>query len=82
MKTSIVLPAKNEAASLEDLLPRVMAAQPDTEIIVVDDGSEDDTSEVSKRHGARVITHPYSMGNGAAIKTGAAAARLSAGAGA
>ncbi len=72
---SIVLPAKNEAAALESLLPRLRAAQPNAEILVVDDGSADATGEVCTRHGVTVLRQPYSMGNGAAIKRGARAAR-------
>lgn len=74
MKISIVLPAKNEAENLEGLLPRLLQAYGDQEIIVVNDGSTDTTAEVCQRHGVRVVSHPYSMGNGAAIKSGARAA--------
>ena len=72
---SIILPAKNEAAALEGLLPRLRAAQPDAEILVVDDGSTDHTAELCARHGIGCLRSPYSMGNGAAIKRGARAAR-------
>jgi len=68
---SIVLPAKNEAAALQTLLPRLRAAQPGAEIIVVDDGSSDATPRVCAEAGIRFVTQPYSMGNGAAIKRGA-----------
>ncbi len=71
---SIVIPAKNEAVRLEQFLPELVAAHADAEIIVVDDGSEDNTAAVAKRCGALVLSHPYSKGNGAAIKTGARAA--------
>lgn len=72
---SIVLPARNESAALAVLLPAVLEQVPDAEVIVVDDGSTDDTATVARAAGARVIAHPYPKGNGAAIKTGARAAR-------
>jgi len=72
---SIVIPAKNEAENLQGFLPRLMASMPDAECIVVDDGSTDDTATLAKQHGAVVISHPYSKGNGAAVKTGARAAK-------
>lgn len=70
-KISIVLPARNEAPSLDSLLPKLRDAYPEAEIIVVNDGSSDDTAAVAQRHGALVVSHPYSIGNGAAIKSGA-----------
>lgn len=72
---SIVIPAKNESAALGPLLQELRAELPgDTEIVVVDDGSTDDTGAIAAEHGCRVVRHPYSMGNGAAIKSGARAA--------
>jgi glycosyltransferase involved in cell wall biosynthesis len=71
---SIILPAKDEAAALAGLLPRLRALQPEAEIIVVDDGSTDDTAQLCTRHGVQCLSSPYSMGNGAAIKRGARAA--------
>lgn len=74
-RISVVIPAKNEASSLRSLLPRVKKTLPKAEIIVVDDGSTDETAQVAFSFGATVVTHPYSVGNGAAIKSGARAAR-------
>ena len=71
---SIILPAKNEAASLQTLLPVLKHDYPDAEILVVDDGSTDNTGDVAKKYGVKVVTHMYSTGNGAAVKTGARAA--------
>ena len=72
---SIVLPAKNEAPGLTKLLPKLKALFPEAEILVINDGSSDDTVKVAENAGARVVSHPYSMGNGAAIKTGARCAK-------
>lgn len=68
---SIVLPAKNEASSLKLLLPQIKRLFPAAEVLVVNDGSSDGTANIAALEGARVISHPYSQGNGAAIKTGA-----------
>jgi glycosyltransferase involved in cell wall biosynthesis len=69
------LPAKNEAAALVELLPRLREAQPDAELLIVDDGSTDDTAAICQQQGITVVRQPYSMGNGAAIKRGARAAK-------
>ena len=71
---SIILPAQNEAEGLRRTLPALRARFPDAELLVVDDGSTDDTAAVAAGAGARVLSSPYSMGNGAAIKRGARAA--------
>ena len=71
---SIVLPAKNETGAVGQTVGRLRALMPDVEIIVVNDGSTDDTATVARSAGALVVNHPYSKGNGAAIKTGARSA--------
>lgn len=72
---SIVIPARNESRGLASILPRLRALDLDAEIIVIDDGSTDETSAISQKEGAMLLKHPYCIGNGAAIKTGARAAR-------
>ena len=71
---SLIIPARNEAEGLRRLLPQLITMLPSTEIIVVDDGSDDDTRAVCANYPVRVIQHPYPKGNGAAIKSGARAA--------
>src|SRR5688500_3126312 len=73
-RISIDIPAKNEAAGLRELLPSLHALIGDAEILVVDDGSSDDTPAVCAAAKVKHLRHHYSMGNGAAIKTGARAA--------
>ena len=71
---SFILPAKNEAAGLRLVLPALREHFPKSEIIVVDDGSSDDTAKIAAQWATTVLSSPYSMGNGAAIKRGARAA--------
>jgi glycosyltransferase involved in cell wall biosynthesis len=73
-KLTIILPAKNESNGLKNVLPALIQHVPLAEIIVVNDGSTDNTIEVCEAFGVKVISHPYSKGNGAAVKTGARAA--------
>lgn len=68
---SVVIPACNEALSLDLLLAKIRRKLPESEVIVVNDGSTDNTPEICRKHGVTVINHPYNMGNGAAVKTGA-----------
>ncbi|WP_341707510.1 glycosyltransferase family 2 protein [Halopseudomonas sp.] len=71
---SIVIPAKNEAVGLAGMLEKLMSAGRWKEVIVVDDGSTDETAAVAEAAGCVVKRHPYSKGNGAAIKNGARSA--------
>lgn len=70
-KISIILPARNEAAGLRTLLPQIRVQMPEAELIVIDDGSDDDTLAVCAEYMVRVVSHPYPKGNGAAVKSGA-----------
>ena len=70
MGLSIIIPAKNESHGLAKLLPELRKYYPEFEIIVVDDGSDDDTEQLVKSNGVTLVRHPYSKGNGASIKTG------------
>ena len=67
---SIVIPARDEADAIGDVVSRLRGSAPWHEILVIDDGSSDATAERARAAGARVIRHPYNKGNGAAVKTG------------
>lgn len=73
-RVSAVIPAKNEARSIGGVVTAVREILPDCEIVVVDDGSSDETANQAKQAGATVICHPHSLGNGAAVKAGASQA--------
>lgn len=79
---SVVIPAFNERGAIEatiadvrSALAKAKASFPQSEILVVDDGSSDDTAELAEAAGARVIRQPQNRGYGAALKAGFAAAR-------
>lgn len=67
---SVIVPAYNEAKAIGGVLQSILDLPLNIELIVVDDGSTDDTAEVARAHGARVIRHPTNRGNGAAVRTG------------
>ena len=67
---SVVIPAFNEGPAIGILVSSLVASGPWHEIIVVDDGSADDTSASARAAGATVVRHPYNKGNGAAVKSG------------
>jgi len=71
MNISVVLPAKNEAKNITAVLQSIQSLELDAEILVINDGSTDNTADLARLGGAKVISHPYCQGNGAAIKTGA-----------
>jgi len=67
---SVIISALNESAVIGSLVARIRELYPDFEIIVVNDGSEDETARVALEAGAFVYSHPYTIGNGAAVKSG------------
>ena len=72
---SIILPAFNEDNVIGQVINEIHTVlqkdyQGSYEILVIDDGSEDSTAEFAEKAGARVISHPHNIGNGAAVKTG------------
>ena len=71
---SVVIPAMNEGAAVGNVVRELAAAAHWHEILVIDDGSADDTGAQAEAAGARVIRHPYNKGNGAAVKSGIRAA--------
>ncbi len=66
---TIVIPAYNEAEGIARVIHDIKSLLPDTPLLVVDDGSEDNTADVALLAGAAIIRHPYNKGNGAAVKT-------------
>jgi glycosyltransferase involved in cell wall biosynthesis len=71
---TIVIPAMNEAAAIGGVVSELLGVAAWREVIVVDDGSADETGATAAAAGARVVRHPYNKGNGAAVKTGIRAA--------
>lgn len=69
-KTLIVMPAFNEEAVIAEVLSEVFATNPGISVLVVDDGSKDKTSQISKQMGAIVATLPYNLGVGGAMRVG------------
>jgi glycosyltransferase involved in cell wall biosynthesis len=67
---SIIIPARNEAATIGALLRQIEDCLSGAQIVVVDDGSTDNTGQIAHSQGASIVRHPYRLGNGAAVKSG------------
>jgi glycosyltransferase involved in cell wall biosynthesis len=70
-KVSVVVPVYNEEKTISEVIERIFKVSSDFEVIVCSDGSIDKTAVLAKESGAVVIEHPYNLGNGASIKSGA-----------
>lgn len=70
VKISVIIPCYNESQTIGRLVNDISNLHPDCEIIVINDGSADDTAVIAEEAGATVYNHPYNIGNGAAIKSG------------
>src|SRR3990170_1763635 len=71
---TVIVPACNEALIIEQVVSSLITVLKNldlsSEVLVIDDGSEDETAIIAQAAGAQVFRHPYTIGNGAAIKTG------------
>lgn len=70
MKILILIPAYNEASRIGEVIRRVREMYPDYDVVVVNDGSRDNTVQAARAAGAEVVSHPFNMGYGVAIQTG------------
>jgi glycosyltransferase involved in cell wall biosynthesis len=73
-KISVIIPAYNEEKTIAEIISRIQVLQPSAEVIVINDGSTDNTAAAAIESGATVYSHPYNIGNGAAVKSGIRAA--------
>jgi glycosyltransferase involved in cell wall biosynthesis len=69
-RVSIIIPVFNEAGTIGSVISDIKALYPNYEIIVIDDGSSDGSADKAAKAGAKVFSHPYNIGNGAAVKSG------------
>jgi len=67
--TLIAIPAWNEEASIADVINKVREHRPDVDILVVDDGSQDSTASLARQGGATVVSLPFNVGVGGAMRT-------------
>jgi glycosyltransferase involved in cell wall biosynthesis len=70
LKATVIIPAYNEQGTISQSISDVKSLGQEYQLLVVDDGSTDDTAIKAKLAGAKVISHPYNKGYGATLKTG------------
>ncbi|MCA8942889.1 MAG: glycosyltransferase family 2 protein [Planctomycetes bacterium] len=68
--TLILIPACNEAERVGTVIRGILDVLPDADVVVIDDGSVDETANAARRHGASVLRHTFNLGYGAALQTG------------
>lgn len=69
-KILIIIPAYNEETRISEVVRRVREVNPEFDIVVINDGSRDDTAQTARAAGALVVSHPFNLGYGVAIQTG------------
>jgi len=70
MKILIIIPAYNEVGRIGEVVRRVKGMYPAYDVVVVNDGSRDETAQTARTAGSQVISHPFNLGYGVAIQTG------------
>jgi len=65
-----IVPAYNESASITRVVTELAEHAPDFDVVVIDDGSTDDTAERARAAGAQVVRHPFNLGIGGAVQSG------------
>lgn len=70
MKYLVIVPAYNEELSVGRVLTEIAGAVPFADILVVNDGSRDNTASIARERGVMVISHPFNLGYGTALQTG------------
>lgn len=66
----VIIPALNEVETIAAVIANIQTALPDADVLVVNDGSTDNTAEVARAAGARVACLPFNLGVGGAMRTG------------
>jgi glycosyltransferase involved in cell wall biosynthesis len=71
----IIIPAYNEAGAIREVVRSARQAVPQADVLVINDGSADNTTDEAQEGGARVVQHPFNLGIGGAVQTGLKYAR-------